>query len=643
MKHEEEVGYREAVLQTCLITFLLVSVGTELLSLFTLLRRGPLVLLWGAALLFALHRLHTIYGRKTLRSRVKRFGSGIWEEPLELLCAAAIATSLGLTFVCAVLAPPNNWDSMTYHMARVAAWVQNESVRFFPTAIARQNYQPPLAEFAILHLQLLSGSDRLSNLVQWSCFVASILSAWLIAAELGGNRISQWLSATFVATLPMGILQASSTQNDLVEGLFVVAFALYLLRVRRDSRPKNLALCGISFGMALQTKGTGYIFCVSLLVALGSAYLFADAGAGQRCKRLGRLAILAAIALALNAGHYARSWDAYGTPISTEPEVYTNDRLTVGLLTANVFRNIALHLGTPSQRADEYVTMGIRSALGDNLNPPGSNMGEIEFERVAFSRHEDTAGNFVHLLLATIACLMLFGIRQGERQGLAAYAWGVLGAAILYCVILRWQPWGSRLHTSLFLLMAPLVGITLCQVCSRRKVWLVFTVALLFGYGLQFMLANVSRPILPLLGESILATPRIKQYFTNRRDLYTQTVEAVLAIQREHPEEVGLVFGAEGWEYPFWVLLGKTGKRVAPLIKHIHLDGNSIPSSMPAAIVIEKPLDIQTVAPLLSSGYRVIFDSKDYSVLSRSPIGHSAPRSSNGDQPKPGALPLSSS
>lgn len=50
---------------------------------------------------------------------------------------------------------PNTYDSMTYHMARVAHWMQNESVGYYLTHIGRQNQMGPGAEYLILFFKSL--------------------------------------------------------------------------------------------------------------------------------------------------------------------------------------------------------------------------------------------------------------------------------------------------------------------------------------------------------------------------------------------------------------------------------------------------------------------------------------------------------
>src|SRR6185436_4583982 len=112
------------------------------------------------------------------------FGIGLWARrrpvagtppsaptrPMPRAAFVAVGSILGLTATIALLAPPNNWDSMTYHMPRVAHWAQAGSVAHYPTHILRQLWLGPWAEFGILHLYVLAGGDRLANLVQWLAF-----------------------------------------------------------------------------------------------------------------------------------------------------------------------------------------------------------------------------------------------------------------------------------------------------------------------------------------------------------------------------------------------------------------------------------------------------------------------------------------
>jgi len=50
-----------------------------------------------------------------------------------------------LLFYQGIIYPPNNWDSLTYHMSRIMYWLSNENLNHFPTHILRHLYQPPFA------------------------------------------------------------------------------------------------------------------------------------------------------------------------------------------------------------------------------------------------------------------------------------------------------------------------------------------------------------------------------------------------------------------------------------------------------------------------------------------------------------------
>src|SRR5262249_2538151 len=122
---------------------------------------------------------------------------------------AGVVIIAATTGFIALVAPPNTWDSLTYHMSRVMHWAQNRSVSHYPTHIQRQLHHTPWAEFAILHLQLLSGNDRFANTVQWFAMLGSVTGVSLIAKQVGADARGQIFSAVIAATIPMGILQAS--------------------------------------------------------------------------------------------------------------------------------------------------------------------------------------------------------------------------------------------------------------------------------------------------------------------------------------------------------------------------------------------------------------------------------------------------
>jgi hypothetical protein len=145
-----------------------------------------------------------------------------------MLAASAAAIAVVNTTI-ALIATPNNWDSLTYHLPRIEQWIQQRSLTDFPTVEIRQIVSNPLAEMLILHFRLLAGSDQLDNLVQALAFVGSIATSALVARRLGAPRNGQILAALYIATLPMAILQSSSTQNDLVVSFFLLATVERLL------------------------------------------------------------------------------------------------------------------------------------------------------------------------------------------------------------------------------------------------------------------------------------------------------------------------------------------------------------------------------------------------------------------------------
>ncbi len=212
--------------------------------------------------------------------------------------------------VIALIAPPDTFDSMTYHMARVSHWIQNGNVFFYPTSILRQLYMPPWAEFAIAHFQILSGTDRFANIVQWFAMAGSILGISLITAQLGASLKGQIFSAVFCSTIPMGILQGSSTQTDYVVTFWIVCLIYYILLYYSEPKISVMLWAGMSLGLAILTKGTAYFYAFPFIIwfCFLSIKFF-------RWNFWKPIALIVALVISINLGHYMRNYNLFGTPI----------------------------------------------------------------------------------------------------------------------------------------------------------------------------------------------------------------------------------------------------------------------------------------------------------------------------------------
>ena len=125
---------------------------------------------------------------------------------------------------------------MDYHMPRVLYWIQNRTVEFYPTHLLSQNRMGPGADYAVMHLQLLSGSDHLANFVQWYAMIGCMVASTFLCSRFGLGRTAALCSALFIATIPMGILEASSTYVDYVLAFWIMSFACFTARPEEPGR-----------------------------------------------------------------------------------------------------------------------------------------------------------------------------------------------------------------------------------------------------------------------------------------------------------------------------------------------------------------------------------------------------------------------
>jgi hypothetical protein len=560
------IPWRGPFLSASVVWGVTLTAITEILSILNFVTFAGIVVLWTAATtLPAFVYLHPRYGRRSALAHSWKIPTGV--TPVQILLVCGVGLVAGLIGLIALVAPPNNFDSMAYHLPRVAHWIQNRSVEHYPTHILRQLYQGPWAEFAILHFQILSGGDRFANLVQWFSMVGSIAGVSLIAMHLGAGLRGQIFAAAILATLPMGILQASSTQNDYVVSYWLTCVIHYTLLLITRERPVWLhaAGTGASLGLATLTKGTAYILALPYVVWLG-ATMFRKSG----LRLWGRVAVLAVLAVLMNIGHFRRNIDLFGAPLSTGRQAYFNETHSLPAFISNVLRNASLHMATPIEQVNRVVHRAFRSIhsrLDLDIDDPRTTFDGTRFTERVFtpSTHEDRAGNAIHLLLILAAIPMILSSKDVRRlPGVLSYLFVTAGAAMLLNLMIKWQPWGSRLHLPIFVLFAPICAIALDNLRWRRVADA--AVVMLLVVSSPWVFFNKSRP---LVGKrNVFAVGRVEQYFANVPALKDPFIKAARLVKSSKCKNIGLSLGESDWEYPIWVLVKPAGTE-AFRIEHV--------------------------------------------------------------------------
>jgi len=612
---------RVTFLSAALVWGVLLVTITEFLSLLNAVSLPPLAGCWAAAALVA----GLLIASHVRRSRGLTHLASARPSLAVIAIALPIAAVVLGTGLIAVAGWPSQWDSMVYHLSRVDHWVQNRAVSFYPTSILRQLFNPPWAEFAILHLTVLSRDERWGNLVQWFSMLGSLVGVSLIAQRLGATLRGALFSALFCATLPMGILQASGTQNDYVAAFWLVCMTEALLSPPTTWRAFRV---GAALGLATLTKGTSFVFAPPLLVAL---WFSTPVSRGTQIRQ-GAVVIL--IALALNVSHFARNLETFHSPLgpprgsSMEANLF-NERLSPTVLASNLVRNLSLHVGTRFVRLNSALERAIERGhawFGLDVNDPQSTRlyPRPRFEIYRDPADPDRTGNPLHLGLIIGAGAAIAAHGRGRRTLLLSrYALALVVAFVLFCLVLKWQPWHSRLHLPLFVLASPLIALA-----SDRfgKFALAFVAILMTMVAWPPLMLN---RLAPLLGPStVLNTSRVDLQFRMYSAYKLGYVGAAEFLRSHGCADVGLLLSWDEWEHPLWVLRADGRGR----IEHVAVTNNSArlagrrPPFAPCGIVA----GVDTVAQTLDLDehcYRLSWSSPVLKVFLPAECPASPPRS----------------
>jgi 4-amino-4-deoxy-L-arabinose transferase-like glycosyltransferase len=559
-----------------------VAVTTEMLSAGSMLTRGSVATVWLVASILAWWFAFSASKGRPLAPAWDSPASGperAASKPLALadwLLLGGLTVILLLLAIVAFVAPPNTWDAMQYTMPRVIMWIENHGVHFYPTVDYAQLMMSPWTDYAMTHLTLLQGSDRLVNLVAWFGFLGSIIGVSLIARELGCGPRGQVFAAVLCGTIPQGILAATSAKPDVGVGFWIVASCFFLLRCKPACTWTNVLLAGAGIGLAIMSKGTAFTLLPALCLAV--FFIWPDT---NRTTFLVRLPAVVVIILALNGAQFYRNVRLSGSPIGfSSPDGdadkkgvrhFANGKFGARDIAGNVLRSTALHFGTPSDRINSWTANRFRQlirALGvdpdDQAMIEQGNAGKIhEFGVPALSQSEVFAGNMFHAILFLFSAAILVFLRRAGQRDTALFAVGVIGAFVLFCAAVRWQPYNARFHLPVFMLGCAVIGAALAPRLPRWTLLIAAALAILTA--MPYTISNEMRPLFgvqyfhglrPDHSPNIFTTPRDRLYFQDRHLYVADSFsDAARVVAASGCNDIGLDAFVLHYDYPMLALL----------------------------------------------------------------------------------------
>ena len=605
---------------------------TESLSLFKGLYRWPIAGGWLLGILSIL-----LLGINAGHLRRGYFAAAVGLRSLkryEIVLLVILGSLSLLLFAVAVVTPTNNVDSMNYHMPRVMQWAQNHTLAHFPTPHEYQNLRPYWAEALILNFRILWGNDHPAGLVQWMVMIFSLIASSGIAGLLGSSRKAQWLTVVLAFSVPMGLLQSTTTQNDYVSAFWVICLAYFVILSRLQPLSKlELLGLGLALGLGMLTKGTFFPFAGPLML-----WYFLGSWSDRRWKRslLEGLAIVFLV-LATNGLFWMRNIQSTGGPYgawnpllilkdllpdqSSEPELNplagismptsihqewngsAQDQIVVKTSGYTLYSDGShVQNRTPNARVVQLARL-----IAMNYVSPFSAFNQAYFkflrslpeyfpehwvrnlEEAAWN-HEDTAGSPIHLtLILVVIVLSLYrGIRGQFRFGLIYPLILVSSFLLVSLVSARGDIFGIRYQLGFFLLGVPIVGVLFP---SREGLWFV-SIAFLLLYSTPYILLSNMRPVIghkpwPTRVDSVFTASKVDLLFAINPDDEQKFIQISGQIRNAGCDTVGLSYSRNSLEYQIWYLLDapQSGVSIRHLASAPEFVSQGEDSYMPCAVI----------------------------------------------------------
>ncbi len=479
---------------------------------------------------------------------------------------ASISIGAGLLYII-LTTLPHDWDSMTYHLPRMAHYLQAGNLDYFDANYWAQVVHPKNSTLLLLFTYLITGrNEHLIQFPQFISFWMISISVYGVSRQIGMDNIKAIFSACISTLLISSILQANTTQNDLIISAFLGGSVYFLFTFRRTQKRTDLLLAALGITLAAGTKASFLLSMPSLIfLALALTYSRIIKEWGTNLLMIIGFGIAGTFLFVLPSG-YVENYRIYGSPFGNQDvnEIHTFGKAGIISILRGGYYNFLrynidsisldglppFHVVLMAQEALHYPPKIILPLLGINLETR-------EFTSFSWFEYNSTIrgsywGIFGFGLISILIILSLFQVFKHNDFFLLAVA------TLIFGICLAWSgPYTSdkgRFFSMSVVFATPLTGILL----NKGKRWLHVYLVIVILMGCLSAISAVLLKLLPMSSNypefiekrSMLEMDRLEQLTFNYQKYY----RTFTAFEEIVPADasVAVFFYPNSFEYPLY-------------------------------------------------------------------------------------------
>lgn len=461
---------------------------------------------------------------------------------------------------------PYNWDSMTYHLPRIAEWVQNKSIAHYATYDVRRVTSPVLPAFINLQIYLFHrDNDSVFNLLQYTSFVTNAVLVYQISKKMKVKKEYCWLSMLLFISMPIAFGEALSTQVDHFSTLWLLMFVYLLLDVLRDDYQlkwnKKVILDVILLSSCI---AYGYLAKPSVMFGMVFFAVWLLGVSIRRKDPIKDIILLIFISVliigVIIAPEVIRNIITFGSisdPIAGKRQligtinplyVLVNGLMNYTMNLPNIFLDWRGFL--------EHCVYWIAYILKVDIRSP-----LIAEDGVAFYLHEagrynhDTAINPTVVIVSTIVLIGVIWklIKREKLKFQDTYIIVSVGAFLFFCCVVKWEPFVTRYMLSYLALLCPVAGIWLSEMKKQKYssalLGILIFISIYELIGLFSYHYSISR-------DQNKYEERTMGYFTVNGANGNNYVTLKRELEKIECSNIGLYLSmAATYEYPIWTMI----------------------------------------------------------------------------------------